>query len=263
MELPRVHAFEFNDTARTPRFLRDIIVESLSRTLRWGHILRGLVPPFQRFLAASGSREVLDLCAGAAGPATILAREMRLGGQTPPRFLLTDLYPQPDAWEAARAEHPEDIDFVREAVDATHIPEGLAKGRARTIINAFHHFPPEIARELLADAVRGSTGIFVSEAFERNPLGFFPMTVAGLPALLANPILSKRDRLAKAAATWLSPVAMGISLWDGVVSTLRVYSERELFEMVAPLGDSFEWEYGRYDFAPLGRGAYFFGVPRR
>lgn len=263
MDLPRVQAFEFNDSARTPKFLRDLVVESLSRTLQWGHVLRGLVPPFQRFLAASGATEVLDLCAGAAGPATILASEMRAGGQPPPRFLLTDLYPQMDAWEAARAEHPGDIDFVQEPVDATRIPEHLAKGRARAIINAFHHFPPDIARELLADAVRGSAGIFVSEAFERNPLGFLPMTAAGLPALLANPILSKRDRLAKAAVTWLSPIAAGISLWDGIVSTLRIYSERDLREMVAPLGDSFTWEYGNYAFAPLGKGAYFFGVPRR
>lgn len=263
MELPRVHAFELNDSPWAPRIVRDTVVESLSRTLRWGRILREMVPPFRRFLAESGATEVLDLCAGAAGPAAILASEMRAAGASPPRFLLTDLYPQTDEWEAARAAHPGEIDFVREPVDATLIPEKLAKGRARTIINAFHHFPPEVARALLADAVRGSSGIWISEAFERNPLRFLPFGPAGIVSLLANPVLAKRDRLAKAVLTWLSPIATLFSTWDGVISTLRVYSEAELFEMVAPLGDTFRWEYGTYRFTPFGKGTYFFGVPRK
>lgn len=262
MPLPRVQAFEFNDLTSTPSALRDTIVESLSRSLRWGHMLRDLVGPFQRFLAASGATEVLDLCAGAAGPASILASEMRAAGQVPPRFLLTDLFPRIESWEAARAEHPDDISFVPEPVDATHIPEPLANGRARTIINAFHHFSPDVAQALLADAVRGSKGVFVSESFDRNPLRFLPFGPVGLAALAANPLLAPRERLAKAAITWFSPIALGASAWDGFVSTLRVYSEAELFAMVAPLGDSFRWEYGRYSFPLFGKGTYFFGVPR-
>lgn len=264
MPLPRVQAFEFNDLSAMPSAVRDSVVESLSRTLRWGHVLREMVGPFQRFLDASGATEVLDLCAGAAGPATILASEMRRAGQRPPRFLMTDLFPRLDVWEAARAEHPEDIDFVPEPVDATRIPEGLARGRARTIINAFHHFSPDVAQALLADAVRGSAGVFVSEGFERNPARFL-LSIApmGIPALLLNPILAPRERLAKAALTWLTPLALGISAWDGLVSTLRVYTREELFAMVAPLGDTFRWEYGHYRFAPFGKGTYFFGVPRR
>lgn len=263
MALPRIHAFEVNDTPQAPRFLRELIVESLTRTLRWGRVLRGLVPPFQRFLEASGATEVLDLCAGAAGPATILAKEMRALGHKPPRFLLTDLFPMVDAWERARAEHPEDIDFEPAPVDATRIPEAIAAGRARTVINAFHHFSPELAQHILADAVRGSNGIFISEVFGRNPAGFLPMTVAGLPALLATPALTSRDRLPKMAATWLTPLALSVAAWDGVVSTLRVYSKEDLFGMVAPFGDAFTWEFGHYSFAPLGRGTYFFGVPKK
>jgi hypothetical protein len=263
MELPRIHAFEFNDSEWAPAFVREMVVESLSRTLRWGRMLHDLVGPFRRFLEASGSSEVLDLCAGAAGPATILASEMRRAGQTPPRFLLTDLYPRVDAWAEARTLRPDHIDFVPDPVDATRIPDSIAEGRARTIINALHHFPPHLASAIFADAVRGSRGIFVAEAFERNPLRFLTLAPAGMAALAANPVLARRDRLAKAALTWLSPVAVGISVWDGVVSTLRVYSEAELREMVAPLGDSFVWEYGHYRYAPLGKGTYFHGVPRR
>ena len=60
----------------------------------------------------------------------------------------------------------------------------------------------------------------------------------------------------------LTPAVPAIALWDGVVSTLRVYSRDELMEMVRPLGDDFEWTWGRHKFAPGGNGYYFYGVRR-
>jgi hypothetical protein len=194
----------------------------------------------------------------------VLAREIQRSPSrraAPPRFILTDLHPRRAHWEEARAAHPGVIDFEPAPVDATAIPASLSAGRARVIINAFHHFPPELARRLLADAVRSSSGIFIAEAFDRNPLRFLSMWPAGLPSLLANPILSHRHRLQKAALTWLTPAVFAVSAWDGIVSTLRVYTEEELVAMAEPLGGGYRWRYGVYRFAPLGRGYYFYGVP--
>lgn len=262
MALPRAQLFEWNDTSWAPAALRDTIVESLSRTLAWGRMLEGLVGPFEAFLAASGATEVLDLCAGAAGPAEALAAEITRAGRTPPHFVLTDLYPQPDAWRAAQRAHPGIIDFEPAPVDATAVPPTLGEGRARVVINAMHHFPPPLATAILRDAVHSSRGVFVAEAFSRNPLQFANFGPAGIPALLANPLLSKRDRLAKMVLTWLTPVALAASVWDGLVSTLRVYTEEELRAMVAPFGAGFRWSYGTYAYPPAGTGYFFYGVPR-
>ncbi len=258
---PRLQLFEFNDLHAVPAAARDTIVESLSRALEWGRVLDGLVDPFMEFLAASGAREVLDLGAGAGGPARILARALARRGRASPRFLLTDLHPRVEAWTRSRDAFPDAIDFVPTSVDATRVPEELARDRARTIINVLHHFPPELATAVLADAVRGSKGVFVAEGFERHPSQFANFALAGLPALYLNPIMSERDRLAKAALTYATPAALAMSIWDGFVSTLRVYEEEELRAMVAPFGASFHWTYGRYHYAPRGTGYYFHGVP--
>lgn len=263
MKLPRLQLFEFNDLPTVPAPVRDTIVESLSRTLEWGRMLDGLVPPFERFLEQAGTLELLDLGSGAGGPARILARSYQRAGKRSPHFLLTDLHPRPEAWARLRDEHPGVIDFVEGSVDATRIEPELAHGRARTIINVLHHLPPPLARGVFEDAVRHGRGIFVAEAFERQPIMFANFGVWGLPALALNPLLSERDRAAKAAFTWLTPAALAISMWDGLVSTLRVYEETELRDMVEPLGDRFRWEYGNYHYPPFGRGYYFFGVPRR
>ncbi len=262
MALPRLQLFEFNDLAATPAPLRDTIVEALSRALAWGRMLESLVAPLRQFLDDADSNEILDLCAGAAGPAEILAGELERASDRPPRIVLTDLFPRLEAWEAARAAHPSTIEYVAEPVDATAIPAELARGRVRTVINAFHHFPPPLATAILADAVASSRGIFISEAFGRNPLEFLSFGPAGLAALAATPLLSRKDRAAKALYTWLTPVSLLAGVWDGLVSTMRIYTEEDLRAMVAPFGSHWRWESGTYDYWPRGRGHYFYGVPR-
>jgi hypothetical protein len=261
--LPRLHLFELNDQPWLPAAARDTIVESLSRTLAWGRMLDGLVGPFLGFLDTAGATEVLDLGAGAGGPARILVEAMKRAGRTPPRFLLTDLHPRPEVWEALRAAHPDALEPIVEPVDATRIPPALGAGRARCVINVLHHFTPPLARAVFEDAVRAGAGIFVAEGFARNPLQFLNFAVAGLPALLLNPILSPKDRLLKAALTWLTPAALAMALWDGIVSTLRVYSEDELRAMVAPFGAGYDWVYGTFRYLPRGEGTFFYGTARR
>jgi hypothetical protein len=259
MTLSRRHLFELNDSPWAPPALREAIIEALSRTLAWGRVLEGLAGPFRQFLHRSGAREVLDLCAGAGGPAAILAAELAKSGRAP-RILLTDLQPHPEAWAALRDAHPGVIDFIAEPVNATHIPAWIGPGRARVIINSFHHFPPALAASILRGACRGAPGVFIAEGFERNPLGLLPFALTGVPALLATPIFTPRRRLQKMLLVWATPVALAASAWDGLVSTLRVYTEEELREMVAPFGDDFEWTYGTWDFPGGGRGYYFYGV---
>src|SRR5205085_6033181 len=61
MTLRRRHLFEFNDTPGVPDFVRDTIIESLSRTIAWGRVLRDLVRPFTTFVRNAGATEVLDI----------------------------------------------------------------------------------------------------------------------------------------------------------------------------------------------------------
>lgn len=265
MALPRIHAFEFNDHPRVPSVLKETVIETLSRTLDWGRMLDGLVPEIERFWTEAGVDELLDLGAGAGGPARVIARSLRRRGSTPPKIklILTDLQPQEVAWRELAAEFPGVIDFIARPVDATDIPQLLTERRGRLAINVFHHFPPEIARGVLADAVRSRSPIFISEGFERNPLQFANFALYGLPSLFLNPLLSPKRSWQKTLLTYAVPaVPLGVSVWDGLVSTMRVYTEDELRAMVADLPGDYHWEYGNFHYAPAGKGYYFFGIPR-
>lgn len=257
MTFPRLQLFEFNDLSASPRFIRDTVVESLSNTLAWGGMLSGLVDPLDQFLKRAGTRDILDIGAGAGGPAAILVREFMKQGREPPRFLLTDLHPRPEKWAALREQLPGAIDFVATPVDATAVPAELARGRVRTIVNVFHHFPPSLAAAILRSATRDGRGVFIAEAFERTPWGFVRMWPFGVPALLANPFLTRSDRIAKAVSTYALPLVLGVGLWDGFVSTMRIHSEAELRAMAAPLGADREWSYGNFT-VPFGGKGYWF-----
>ena len=262
MSLPRLQLFEFNDRVTTPQSLRDTVIETLSGILDEGGVVRATIPVIESFLETSGHDKIIDLCAGAGGPAAILCREMLADGKTPPHILETDLFPRTEAWRAARDSHPDYIDFVPSPVDATQIPADLSAGRARIIFNAFHHFPPQLGAAILQAAVDDRAPIMLIEGFERHPRGILPFARTGVRVMLQLPLRSPKQRAQKMLWTWLTPVGLAVGAWDGLVSTLRVYNARELFAMVAPFGSSYAWDYGTYDFPHGGRGMYFQGIPR-
>ncbi len=258
--LPRLQLFEFNDATWAPTLLREVIIEALSRTLAWAQVLRPLVKPFQAFLEKTQADTVIDLASGAGGPVRIFLNELIEAGGKVPRFVMTDILPAEPAWAELKADFPQVVDYVPTPVDVTAIPADL-KG-VRVIINALHHFPPELAQKALLGACEGAPGVFIAEGLVRNPLSFAAMAPAGIVALMLSPVLGRSNRVGRALLTWATPIALLASMWDGTVSTFRCYSEAELRAMVAPLGDSWEWTFGEFAFNPIGRGTYFWGVPR-
>ena len=262
MSLPRLQLFEFNDHSATPESLRDTVIETLSGVLDKGGVVRATIPILESFLETSGYDAVLDLCAGAGGPAEIVCREMQADGKRPPHILETDLFPRIEACSAARERRPESIDFVATPVDATNIPPEISAKRARVIWNAFHHFPPALGTAILRAAVDDRAPILILEGFERDPRGMLPFARAGVRVMLKLPLRSPKHRAQKMLWSWFTPIGLAVGAWDGLVSTLRVYNERELFAMVEPFGAGYAWDYGTYEFPNGGRGMYFQGIPR-
>ncbi|PZR11479.1 MAG: hypothetical protein DI536_17795 [Archangium gephyra] len=249
MPLPRLQLFEFNDARWAPSIVRDTLVDSLSRAIRWGGLLDGIVAPLRECLRRAETNAVLDLCAGAGGPAAVLSSAL-----PDVDFLLSDLYPQVDAWKSAG------LRFISEPIDATNIPPSLGEDRVRLLVNALHHFPPPLARDVLRGLCAGnSPGVFIAEGLVRNPLSFAAMGPVGLASLLSTPILAPKRRL---LATALLPASLAASVWDGTVSALRIHTPSELYAMVAEL-PGWEWSWGEYQHsAGLGRGTWFRGTRR-
>jgi hypothetical protein len=232
---------EIEDLTWCPRVVRDAGTDWLAFMMNTTRAFAGVEPKLRAALNAAGTTTVLDLCSGAGGPWPTLQPALAKSG--PIRVVLSDLYPNRDAFDRLHRRSYGAIEFHPTAVDATDVPAEIAG--LRTMFNAFHHFPPAHARLILADAVAKRRPIAVFEGASPRAIGLVAMPLQ-LPALFLLTPLVRPFRWSRIALTYVIPLIPAMILFDGTVSFLRVYREDELRELVAsvPGHEGFEWDIG-------------------
>ena len=230
--MPRIAAPELEDHPAFPGLLRDAMTGYLRVASEFLGVSGVAAPLVLEAMDAVGTSHVVDLCSGGGGPVLSLVRRLRDKHRRAATATLTDKFPNHDAFARAEGELPEVVLGRRESTDATAVPADLVG--VRTIFNAFHHLPPELARAVLADAAEQRQPILTFEVVERSlqgavialgtPLSVYAFTPFVRPALLST-----------LALTYVVPVLPLLVGWDGFASCLRAYSVDELEAMVAPL----------------------------
>lgn len=241
--MKRRHLFELADQAWFPRTLADAGTAYLNTLQERFGLVELLVPYVERALPEGAG--LVDLCSGGGGPAVAIAERLAVP------LVLTDLQPNTHV-DPEAALHPD-------PVDAREVPAELVG--LRTVFNALHHFEPEQARRVLADAQQAGQPILVVELSER---GLVPLTVgtAFIPLMtwLLMPFV-RPVRPLWLALTYLLPVLPLTIAWDGWVSHWRTYAPEELEELVGPLQtDGWTWSWGR-DAAGPGSITWLWGRP--
>jgi len=183
----------------------------------------------------------VDLCSGGGGPWLWLHPLLARKGLST-SVCLTDKYPNLEAFEKWSRMTDQAIGFHAGSVDATRVPDELVG--FRTMFTAFHHFKPEHASAVLADAVRHRRSIGVFEATHRSALALLLMLSTPLVVLLCTPFI-RPFRWSRLLWTYLVPVLPLVILFDGLVSCLRSYSVVELRELTEGLKtNDYHWEIG-------------------
>ena len=203
---------------------------------------------------------VVDLGSGGGGPWRRLVRRLRDAG-VPVRVRLTDLHPNVLAFDRLARETEGAVSGETRAVSADAVPEALTG--FRTIFTAFHHFPPPLARRVLADAVARGQGIAVFESTTRNALCLLVMLLVPHVVWLVTPFI-RPFRWSRLLLTYLLPVIPTVAFIDGVVSCLRTYTPDELRGLAQSVdrADEYEWTIGHAGGGPIPM-TYLLGVPVR
>src|SRR4029077_19627422 len=115
-----------------------------------------------------------DLCSGGGGPMRTILRLLREQGLDA-RARLSDLFPNVEAYRHLEKVTDGVIQGIESPVDATNVPAALSG--FRLMANGFHHFPPEMAEKVLADAVAKRQGIAIVEMVNRSLLSFLGVGV--------------------------------------------------------------------------------------
>jgi hypothetical protein len=203
---------------------------------------------------------VVDLGSGGGGPWRRLVRRLHDAG-VPVRVRLTDLHPNVAAFDRIGRETDGMVSGEPRAVPADAVPQDLVG--FRTIFTAFHHFPPAMARGVLADAVARGQGIAVFESTTRDLRCLLFMLLVPTVVLLTTPFI-RPFRWSSLLLTYLFPVLPSVAFLDGVVSCLRTYTPDELRGLAESVDGAggYEWAAGYAGGGPIPM-TYLVGVPVR
>lgn len=255
----RLHLIELEDQQWLPAFLRNYATDFLSFLSEKTGIFRPAIPIIEKGLENLTYPQIVDLGSGAGGPIPGISREL-LKTRPDLKIILTDRFPNVNAWELIKTEFPA-IDYFEEPIDARAVPKNLPG--LRTLFLVLHHFKPTDAKNILQDAVTSGYPIAVFEGQERSFLSLLAMIFSPITVLFTTPFI-KPFRFGRLLFTYLIPVVPLLVLWDGVVSSLRTYSISEMNELIKNVknSDKFFWETGKLKSGP-GEILYLLGIPRK
>lgn len=255
---PRLHLFELIDLDWWPATLRDLATDYLHTVSTRMGLFDSAAEVLARGLATSEGHELLDLASGGRGPLPRLRRLLAEHHGVRARVVLSDKYPNARAAEHARADG---VEYLERPVDALRVPAEL-RGM-RTLVNALHHFRPEDARAVLADAQARGVPIAILETVRRTPAGILSMLLVPLLVLLFTPLVRPVTPL-RLLLTYGVPVAPLVIFWDGLVSALRAHRPEELRAMTDSLArEGYTWEVGEVKAPGRAAVSYVLGRPTR
>jgi hypothetical protein len=241
--LPRLQLFELEDQSWFPTTIRDLATDYIHFLETKFALHAPVVPLISEALQLTGATHLVDLCSGGGGPIAALLQALAANRITP-HVTLTDLFPNVRAFRRAAKELNGQISFHPEPVDARAVPPELHG--FRTMFNAFHHFAPSAARDVLGDAVRAREPIGIFESPDRRcstllSLFFLTPLVVAAATPFIRPFCWRR-----LFWTYVLPLVPLTCWWDGIVSQLRAYSASELQGLAEAIGASkYCWRSGR------------------
>lgn len=259
----RLHLLELEDQEWLPRTIRDGVTDFLQFAVSVADLYAPLAERLDLAIQRSGANRIVDLCSGAGGPWRELAKQLSAVrcGQT--SVLLTDYFPNAEAFVQTATDAEGRIDFVDYSVSALDVPVNISG--FRTLFSSFHHFRPEQARKIIADAVSKKQGIAIAESTQNHPLMIAYMLLTPILVLLSSP-WQKPFRWSRLFWTYVLPAVPFVVMFDGIVSCLRTYSPNELLDLAGQSegAEDFHWESGveKIKYLPIGV-TYLIGYPKQ
>jgi hypothetical protein len=236
--LRRLQLFEFLDQSWCPQPVRHGATDYLEAITSRADIYGPIQPEIFRAIGDCGAKRVVDLCSGGGGPWLSPGWRRALAEHAPLSVLLTDKFPSHELSVRLRADPT--VTCADFPVDAAHVPESLSG--FRTIFSSFHHFPDNIARDVLGDAVRCGQGFAMTEVTSRTLRAFATILLMPIFALILTPRM-RPFRWSRLLLTYLLPLIPFVVLWDGLVSCFRTRTPQELLALTNTF-PQYEWTAG-------------------
>jgi len=239
----RIHLFEFEDLPWFPNVIRAGGTDYLRYLLIATDVYKPLIPLISESLSQTNETTIIDLCSGGGGYIEPLFKSLSESSTQKISIILTDKFPNYEAYSILKARTAGQIDFANYSVDATNVPKDL-KG-FRVMFSAIHHFQPEQVKNILQNAIDNNASIAIFDGYEKNILAILNVIVFHPIAILLFTPFFKPFSFSRLLFTYVIPLIPICTVWDGCVSVLRMYKPQELLKIANKTNaNNYLWKAG-------------------
>ncbi|WP_299115370.1 hypothetical protein [uncultured Winogradskyella sp.] len=266
--MKRIQLFEFEDFSWFPSAIRTgmtNLLVVLQKMMGTSNIIATLILTTKQ---QHNFSKIIDLGSGSGGIMLDVIKQLNKNKTESLELVLTDLHPNPKLVERINSSKADTITYNKISVDATNLsdlPTGL-----KTMINSFHHMPPNIAKGILKSAQDNKQPLLIYEIGENTiptllwwillPLS---LVILFVMALLMTPFV-KPLSWKQLVFTYLIPIIPLCYAWDGQASIMRIYTFKDIEHLIRDFkNETYNWEIAKAKKANGKKaGYYILGLPQ-
>ena len=245
--MKRIQLFEFADFSWFPSTIRSSmtkLIVVLQKMMGTPQVIANIVSGIKK---AHPFSTIVDIGSGSGGVMPLVTEQLnQTDPKNPTSLLLTDLYPNKSFVESINNSANPHVSYSNESLDATNLnntPEGL-----KTMINCFHHMPPDKARQILRSAQYNKQPLLIYELSENTiPLVlwwlFLPISliILFIMVLFMTPFV-KPLTWQQLLFTYIIPVIPIFYAWDGQTSMVRTYTFKDIETLLPNPVENYSWK---------------------
>jgi len=257
----RIHLFEFEDLPWFPDVIRIGGTDYLRYLLITTDAYEPLLPLIVEALSQTSETSIIDLCSGGGGYIEQLFKNLSKSSIPKISIILTDKFPNHEAFKVIHKRTAGQINFANYSVDAVNVPKDL-KG-FRVMFSAIHHFKPEQVKNILQNAIDNNAPIGIFDVYEKNILAILSVFIFNPIAMLLFTPFFKPFSFSRLFFTYIIPLIPIYTVWDGCVSVLRMYKSHELLKIARKTNaNNYLWKAGKVKNKYGIHSTYLIGYPQ-
>jgi len=224
----KFRGFEFEDQSWFPEIIRDSMTDYLRFLFHNFKLYQPVLPILREALIKTNNQQILDLCSGSGGAMESVYENLKQTFRIDVKITLSDLFPSLLVYRHLSHNTGGGISYIALPVDASSVPSEL-KG-FRTLFSGFHHFDRPKASAVLKNAVESGKAIGIFDGGNKSIWMILAIIVIHpLMLFFCTPFL-KPFRISRILFTYLVPVIPFCTIWDGIISILRLYTPEEMLQ---------------------------------
>ncbi|WP_430401578.1 hypothetical protein [Fluviicola sp.] len=258
----RVQLFEFEDLSWFPDIIRTGGTDFLRYFLITSELYKPIIPLINQTLKEINETKIIDLCSGGGGYIEQVHDEINKISGHKISITLTDKFPNINAYDFLRKKTNDGINYISASTDATNVPKDL--NGFRTMFSAVHHFQPEQIKSVLKNAIENRAAIGFFDGGEKSIFAILGLIIIHPIAFFIFTPFFKPFKISRLFFTYIIPLIPIYTVWDGVVSILRMYNPTELRQLAESLGteNNYIWTSGKTKNRFGIRATYLIGYPK-